>query len=187
MIKLSILTPSTPKRLDNKLLILKKTLEPQLTDEVEWLIFTDNYKRSIGDKRNALLSIAQGEYIAFVDDDDMVPVEYVHMAIGSINRKSVDVITFKQLISLNEHSYNVTFRAGYPINDELTIANPMRPPWHVCFWRRELVKDIQFAPTNYGEDWHWVEQANQRIKTHHHIDYFMHHYNYNSNTSEAHV
>ena len=35
--------------------------------EVLWL--GDNYQRTVGAKRNALIDLAQGEYFAFVDDE----------------------------------------------------------------------------------------------------------------------
>jgi glycosyltransferase involved in cell wall biosynthesis len=56
---------------------LRAVLDPQLTDEVEVIVNVDDGQLSIGDKRNALLKEATGDYIAFIDDDDMVRTTYV--------------------------------------------------------------------------------------------------------------
>ena len=67
--KLSILIPSIDER-KNLLAELMGALRPQKTDNVEFLVMTDNGQMSIGQKRNMLLGQSHGEYVAFVDDDD---------------------------------------------------------------------------------------------------------------------
>jgi len=54
---------------------LMQILDPQLSgieDKVEVIVELDNGERSIGAKRNALLDKAKGEYLAFIDDDDII-------------------------------------------------------------------------------------------------------------------
>ena len=70
--KLSILIPTLPNRIimfANMFANLSKQAE-QFPGEVE--ILSDDRGREIttGEKRNALLERAQGEYTVFVDDDD---------------------------------------------------------------------------------------------------------------------
>lgn len=68
---LSILICSLHSR-SHLLAELKAILQPQLTGDVELLIEIDNKEISTGAKRNILLNRAQGKYIVFIDDDDMV-------------------------------------------------------------------------------------------------------------------
>ena len=80
--KLSILIPSTPNRVANKMLKLFTSLEEQVAklsnpDDVELLVFLDNKRRSIGYKRESLLYIARGDFVAFMDDDDVVHDFYI--------------------------------------------------------------------------------------------------------------
>ena len=74
---LSILTPTIPGR-EKQLQALQQKIEGQIGGQpVEHLILSDNRKRSIGAKRQALVNIARGQYIAFVDDDDDIADSYV--------------------------------------------------------------------------------------------------------------
>jgi len=74
--KLSILicTIGGRERLLNRLL---KMLERQTSKQVEILIEKDNREMTIGAKRNLLLEQAKGEYVCYIDDDDMVSGDYI--------------------------------------------------------------------------------------------------------------
>jgi len=76
---LSILTPSVPSRLE-QLNALRAMLASQIGDQlaVEHLILIDNKRRTVGEKRDNLLRIALGRYVAFVDDDDFVSEDYIN-------------------------------------------------------------------------------------------------------------
>lgn len=78
--KLSILILSIPSRLSNFLPTLLQNLLKQaepFKNQVEILTLIDNKVRSIGKKRQNLIDIAEGEYIAFIDDDDRVSDNYI--------------------------------------------------------------------------------------------------------------
>ena len=189
---LSILIPSIPSRFESHLFPLWKELQRQCNESmygsrVEILILSDNKHRSIGAKRQALLNLAQGEYIAFMDDDDKPNEEYIFNFLYEVLLKSIklDVITFKQYVSINGEQFPLTFKFGHEVNEEPNKNGFTRPPWHVCFWRREVVQHCTFPDSNYGEDWAWAEQANKCAKSSHHIDEFMMTYVYDENISEA--
>lgn len=157
-----------------------------MSKDIEVLILTDNKQRTIGAKRQALLNLAQGEYIAFLDDDDIPCVNYVVHFLEFIRMFThYDVVTFKQYVRINGEQFPLTFRFGHEVNEEPNKNGFTRPPWHVCFWRREVVQHCTFPDSNYGEDWAWAEQANKCAKTSYHIDEFMMTYVYDENISEA--
>jgi len=190
--KLSILIPSTPNRVAGKMLELFNCLEKQVNklsnpNDVELLVLLDNKKRSIGFKRESLLYIARGDFVAFMDDDDMVHDFYIEEAVRAIDaHPEVDVITFKEYVYINDSPrYELTFELGYPKNDAVQIPDAKRPPWHCCFWKRTLAQKYHFPDLMYGEDWAWASQINQEAKTSHHIDKFMRTYKYNDTVTEA--
>lgn len=189
---LSILIPSITQRVHSHLIPLIARLELQINslynpDDVELIVFTDNKRRSIGHKRQGALDLAKGLFIAYVDDDDSVDSMYVNKALDAIKENAwVDVITFNQWVILNDAPpISLTFQLGHEKYDEISDAFPIRPPFHVCFWRRDLVKDCTFPDSMYGEDAVWVEQANKLAKTSYHIDHHMMTYIFNSNVTQA--
>ncbi len=168
-IELSILTPTIPSRKEQLSKLSEKIAKQSNDLAVEHLSFADNRTRTIGAKRQALLDIARGEYIAFVDDDDDIEPDYVSEILLAI-KQGQDVITFEQNSYYNGAFSKVIF--GLNNRDEPFQPNgiTLRAPWHVCVWKRELVKTCQFGESNYGEDIIWSRQARARIKTSLHID-----------------
>jgi hypothetical protein len=65
---------------------------------VEIIVEKDDGESCIGDKRNRCLDRATGDYIAFIDDDDLVHDEYVELILNGIET-GADCIGFKSLIS----------------------------------------------------------------------------------------
>lgn len=179
---ISILTPSIPRRL-NQLDGLCEHIAMQIARArvpVEHLVFTDNMTRSVGLKRQALIQIARGHYIAFVDDDDWISSDYVAQLVTACCHDR-DVITFRQRATINGKVGHIDFRlnapADCPWQEDMTVT---RPPWHVCAWRRDLVKDCLFPDINDGEDIIWCQQARALVKTETHIDAELHHYRFDS-------
>jgi len=168
-IQLSILTPTIPSRKEQLSKLSEKIAKQSNDLAVEHLSFADNRTRTIGAKRQSLLDIARGEYIAFVDDDDDIEPDYVSEILLAI-KQGPDVITFEQNSYYNGAFSKVVF--GLNNRDEPFQPNgiTLRAPWHVCVWKRELVKTCQFGESNYGEDIIWSRQARARIKTSLHID-----------------
>jgi len=167
--KLSILTATIRGR-EAQLSALQDKIQSQIKEPgtVEHLVFCDNRTRCIGAKRQSLLDIARGEYIAFLDDDDDIEPDYVASLLGVIER-SPDVITFEQNSHYNGAFSKVVFGLNNPDMPFQPDGITLRAPWHVCAWKRELVKSCQFGEINYGEDIIWARQARRRIKTSIHI------------------
>lgn len=211
-IALSILTPAVPSRMrwdpvmeSSPLETLCKKIDCQIGDlPVEHLVLLDNKRRTVGEKRDALLRAAQGKYISFVDDDDDVSSDYV-MEILIAAKQNPDVITFRQLSSVNEFSAIVEFKLGNPheqyrgetcsgrppdLNnicgvDEVLLPNVRRGAAHLCAWRRSLAITSHFPAINYGEDFAFSVPLSRLAKTEVHIPRVIHHYRHSDKTTEA--
>jgi len=70
MTQLSILIPSIPTRFGRAKALYEKILALVGDKDIEILMLTDNKKRTIGEKREALKNASNGKYFMFVDDDD---------------------------------------------------------------------------------------------------------------------
>jgi Glycosyl transferase family 2 len=182
---LSILTPSVPERIDSHLKKLIDKLKKQIGNKnVEHLIFIDNRKRSIGAKRETLVQMANGKYMAFVDDDDDISNDYIDSLLEGI-KHNPDVVTFKQYCHVNDNEVSViNFSLKNKTNEEYYPGGYInRVPFHVCAWKSELGKKYAFSDKNYSEDWFWAEQLAKEAKTEYHIDKVIHTYIYNDNVT----
>lgn len=182
--KLSILTPTIPGR-EHQSQALSAKLTAQIGHlPVEHLILSDNRRRTIGAKRQALLDVARGEYVAFVDDDDDVEPAYVETLLAGIET-GVDVVTFRQRAIYNGLESTVVFEHGQPDGPFNPGGQTPRGAWHVCAWKRALVKRCLFGESNYGEDLDWCRQARQMAKTTVHLPVILHTYRHDASTTAA--
>ena len=188
--QLSILTPAVPSRIKQLDWLCDKISRLIRDSPVEHLVFLDNKKRSVGLKRDTLLRMARGKYVAFVDDDDDVSDDYVASILGAAD-KDVDVITFLQEASIDGQRGVVEFKLGNP-NESfqgyecgVNVGITKRNAWHVCAWRRTLAILSKFPDSNYGEDWQFAGPLCQIAKTEIHIPEILHYYRHNSKTTEA--
>ncbi len=94
MTRLSILIPSIPSRFERAIKLYNEILAMCEGLDIEVLMLTDNKKRTIGEKREALKNLSKGKYFMFVDDDDsLLSIKEIYEA----TEKDVDVITFWQV------------------------------------------------------------------------------------------
>ncbi len=150
---LSILTPAVPSRLP-RLAHLIASIERQSAGlPVEHLVLLDNKRRTVGEKRDALLRTARGLYVAFVDDDDAVAEDYVPAILAAAEERP-DVITFWEETTVNGIVGHIHFQLGQPDEDFRPIEEGItrRNAWHVCAWRRVIAVQSSFPPTSWGED-----------------------------------
>jgi len=182
--KLSILTPTIPTRA-SQVAKLQEKIQSQIGNlPVEHLVFCDNRQRSIGAKRQALVDIARGQYVAFVDDDDDISDDYVSSILIAIGHNP-DVVTFRQRAIYNGLESDVHFGVNNLDGKFNAGGITFRAPWHVCAWKRDVVAGCLFGESNYGEDLIWCEQARKRIKTASHIDLTLHTYRHDAALTSA--
>jgi hypothetical protein len=164
---LSILIPTTPDRgemftgLYNELqnqVEYCKTFHPSLGN-VQILV-DDSVKfleggLSIGKKREALVMRAQGKYLCFVDDDDLVSGNYLETLLR-LCQNDADVITFRSFCMLKQFLSVVDMSLNHEENEQM---NPdfivRRKPWHICPVRSVYAKMHGFLDISYAEDWDW--------------------------------
>jgi len=176
MPELSILIPSIPER-HMKVSYLMHKFEQQIAGrDVEVLAFVDNMKRSIGLKRDGLLQLAKGDYLAFVDDDDLPYENYVGKMLGWIKAgNGADVISIQQHATMNGSSrFLVDFSIKFENEEARKFGGEWqdvkRKPFQTCAWKREIAQRHHFPDASYGEDWHWCKRVLEDVKTEYYGD-----------------
>tara|TARA_R110002012_G_scaffold104995_3_gene245744 strand:- start:83 stop:733 length:651 start_codon:yes stop_codon:yes gene_type:complete len=192
-IKFTVMVLSIPSRLQ-KLQNLYAKLEKQIGDrkDVEVLCLVDNKSLTIGQKRNIVLNAARGNYVACLDDDDMISDDYIQTICDHIDGGDYfDVLAFNQHCTINGEEVMVYFDINHKQNDPLVrdengkYVDMRRPPWHMCVWRKEIADKAEFRDTSWGEDWDWVSQMYPYVKVQLKIDNVLHYYQYSDDESES--
>ena len=179
--KLSILICS----LQNRSVIIKTLLDvllPQLNNDVEVLINSDGGERSTGKKRNELLDIATGDYIVFIDDDDVVSTNYVSLILEAI-KTDPDVIGMHLLMTTRGRNecrtyHSLKYRTWYdePDPDRKGLKRYFRNPNHLNPVKREHAVATRFPEKNVGEDHDYSTRLLPLLNTEVYIEKPIYHY-----------
>lgn len=185
---LSILIPTIPahaeqlKRLQYDL--NRQILLPSTFAEIEILIDDRGPSVSTGEKRNYLIHQSCGDYIVFIDSDDKILDNYIESILFSCHHINPDCITFNGYMTTdgaNRENFVIKLGEKYEKRDGVYY----RWPNHLCPMKRELIKDIKFPHTHFGEDYEWSKRIKDAdiLKTSVHIEDDLYHYDYKSKPS----
>jgi hypothetical protein len=152
--------------------------------EVEVVMLTDHKQMSVGAKRNLLIEFAKGEYISFVDDDDMVMADYVP-AIVAASRENTDVIVYEAMRYENgQPDRRVIYDKNFG-RDYSTQQFHYRLPNHITCTKREIAARVKFPVISFGEDSEWAKRLLPHIKTQHRIYEVLYEYWFDSSLTET--
>ena len=191
MIKLSIIIPCY--NAGNYINELLDVLVPQLTKECELIIVDDgsdkpfktDYKCTVirqenqgaSAARNTGLDTAKGEYIAFIDADDLISDKYIETILTKAKTEKFD------------YCY-LSWRAfgGWNINVLLKSVDDKFPPFNLCVWnriyKREMIGDIRFNTKKaIAEDAQFIRDVKEKGRKKAFIGEYM--YFYRSNTEDS--
>ena len=192
---LSILIPTLPSR-SRMFAKLVCKLEDQIPRgvDVEILGLLDNKKMSVGTKRNALLTMAIGEFFVFIDDDDDVVDDYIPVILEAIKGKpEVDLFMYQIELMYVRGSGSPTTRDKVLCNYEFDckkggLVSPNQyvgPPTHTHVWRTERVHTVEFDSINFGEDSEWVSRAKKFVRSHVTLPRVLYFYKFDASRTET--
>lgn len=142
---------------------LLRILRRQKTDDVEILVNVDDGKISTGEKRNKLLERSVGDYIVFVDDDDIVPIDYVKKILIALKTNPDCCGIEGQLINRKgkyTFFHSIKYKSWF---SERGIY--FRSPNHISPVKRTLALQIGFKFITVGEDKDYSARLLPLLKT----------------------
>ena len=145
--KLEILVPTIPSRAA-MLEKLRAVLKPQCKRSAR--ITIDDGPGTVGVKRQRMIEQATGDYVAFVDDDDMVAPDYVARILPCLKSKP-DVVGITMHVTMDGHDYRPSpiFRHSLRYRENHHWQGQERTPHHLCPLRRDMAlkrKPLLFRP-----------------------------------------
>lgn len=143
---------------------LARVLHAQSDKQIELLASCDNGERSIGAKRNDLLLAAKGDYVVFIDDDDMVSPYYVSGILRGIQSNpdccGIEGIITHKNVGPKKFIHSIQFEDWFE-KDNIYY----RCPNHLNPIKREIALDTMFADKSYQEDKDFSERLKGKLKT----------------------
>ena len=189
--KLSILIPTLSSR-SAKLEELLIELNYQIQGKpVQILWLGDNKSMTTGEKRNHLLSMAKGDFVAFVDDDDTISSNYIVSLLDAIeDNPDKTVICFRGNKTI-DGKQDLPFRYNVKVgrNQRMDFNGKewrVMLPDHLCAWNKSLIT-VKYPHKNISEDHDWAKEMaftyneNDQVL----LEHTLYFYNYDRNLTEC--
>lgn len=172
--KWSILILTMPRRkqfLDR----LLDVLGPQLTGDVELIVNYSIPEKSIGENRQMLLNQAHGEYVSFIDDDDLVAGNYVSSILPLLD--GVDYIGFPVKVFRDGVFYGNAFHSLKNKQWSCHGDTSFRDISHLNPIKREHALKAKLSG-DFGEDHRWANEIRALgiVQTEHYVPEPMYFY-----------
>lgn len=142
---------------------------------VNVLAYWNNGERPLADIRQALVEEANGTFVSFVDDDDLVSPTYVTRILPLLNH-DIDYVGFRLQCYVDGSPLKPTYhslRYDQWYDDERGFYRDVS---HLNPVRRELALKADFRRTEPPEDVAWADQLRGILKTERFVDDVMYSY-----------
>jgi glycosyltransferase involved in cell wall biosynthesis len=132
---------------------------------VEILVDTDNMTKSVGQKRNDLISKAKGHFVCFIDDDDFITENYLSTILNHLNI-GIDILLIG--ISHIENGINKIKILPSLFIDNLTTNEVVLKTnhFHLCPHKKSIAELISFDCVNFAEDMIYSQKMVKHISNH---------------------
>jgi len=185
--KWSILIATVGQR-NERFVKLKSILLNQVKDfkgDVEVVAYWNNGEHPLGEIRQALVENARGEYVSFIDDDDMVPNYYCEEVYKHLNGQ--DYVGWQMQVWHNGDKLKPTFHSlrydrwyedGDGFYRNISHLNPIK---------RDIAIQASFIVSkDVAEDQPWTERVKHLVHTEEYIDKVMYFYRHSTQDSVWH-
>lgn len=120
----------------------------------------DNYKKGLPGCRNYGIDLAQGDYIIFFDDDDIVHPQNLELCVKELEQEEFAFCRYERAVFFKDFDYNFDYSRIYSsfeitMNDVEKLLNH-ELPFNSCavMWKRGCFEQNRFVEhLMYAEEW----------------------------------
>ena len=137
---------------------------------------TDKGGKSIGEKRQEGLNRSIGKYVCWLDDDDNISPDYVETLLR-LAYSDPDVLAFNSFAVFDNFWCLIQMNLDYIVDEQACPGIVNRRPYHVCGFRRSILKECVFPNSNWDEDTGFLAQVWPKCKSQSKTEAILHEYN----------
>lgn len=187
-IEVIIVNDGTP---DDAMLVIEKILSKQTAIIRNCFIILHQENQGQSSARNLGLKYAKGEYISFLDSDDVLSENYLSDFKNTIKKNNVDIVQFKSSRFEEDTNKLKAFNVGLQRNGLLQLDQNLMIeifnqsawfPW-LNIYRRELFNGLEFPVGIYYEDAALIPEVFLRAKNIYFLESVLYFYRLNLNGS----
>ena len=163
--KLQLLIPTMTSRAAMREKLFA-ALMPQLARWPQASYFCDDGTGSIGHKRQRMVRAATADYVAFVDDDDMVAPDYLDRIMPLLDHRP-DTVGITVYVTKDGKPYEPTpyFQHSLRHAEHWKWHANHRTPHHLCPTRRDLCLRSEFPDLMWNEDYTYAVRLLRHLET----------------------
>jgi len=141
-----------------------------VNDKVKILIETDKGQLSVGNKRNSLINKCSTDYIAFIDDDDMISEDYIEQIFRTLNSEEDLDILFIKINHIIDGKLNKVIIPSINIENEINSTQFTKNYFHLCPHKLSISKKVLFLNMSFAEDKEYSNRLSLHINKSKYID-----------------
>lgn len=185
-IEIILIDDGTP---DNSIFLIEEFLKDKPIRVKNKFIIHNQRNQGLSAARNSGIELARGEYIAFLDSDDIVSENYFKILLEKINLHHPDIIEFNANRFDDSGRFyeiwNSVISSGfYQMNENILNKVATQSAWYAWkrIYKKELFKEIKFPVGKNFEDAYTIPYIYLKIKNIYFIDEILLHYRFNPNS-----
>ena len=187
-IEVIIVNDGTP---DDSMLVIEKILGQQTSNIRDCFIILHQENQGQSSARNLALKVAKGEYIAFLDSDDVLSENYLNDLKNIITNNDVDIVQFKSsrfeenTNELKEFDVGLQKHGLFQLDENLMIEIFNQSAWFpwLNIYRRKLFEGLEYPVGIYYEDAALIPEIFLRAKNIYFLESVLYFYRLNLNGS----
>ncbi|AYO52795.1 glycosyltransferase [Acinetobacter wuhouensis] len=184
-VEVIVVNDGTP---DNAMLMARQYISEKYNHLEKQFVFIDQENQGLSGARNTGISVAKGEYLMFLDSDDLIEKEFFLKIFNVLKGRDLDIVQYKAYRFRDDQDQKIDFMVDSPFieQEKLLDEDVLKFIFNSSNWfawlrvyKRDLFSDILFPLRRLYEDAYTVPFIMLKAKTIYFINECLIGYRYN--------